>query len=354
MRSRVCELISPLSLIARDTVCGETPAFRAISLIVILRTGPSNPITCRDGIVPVNVNVIITENMGDVKAIDHVTIWGRMDMNSDSVSRRFFVRVVIAPDSHVVGYHAGRQVIAAMQSTLTHADRFALGLATGSTPLPLYGYLISAFYAGEIDFARVHTVNLDEYVGLSPNHPQSYRYFMMHNFFRYINIPLRQTHMPNGLADDLDQECARYEQMIACMGVDLFILGIGRDAHIAFNEPGSGRHSKTRPVMLAQDTIDANARFFESVQDVPRKALSAGVSTIIDHSKELVLLATGSAKAVPIVNALMGPVTMQVPASYLREHPNCTFYVDRLAAKLLCERIEAQGKPSYLEIVLVE
>jgi glucosamine-6-phosphate deaminase len=301
----------------------------------------------------VNVHAIITENLDDVKAIDQMTIWGRMDVHSHLMPRRLFVRVVIAPDSHAVGYHAGRQVIAAMQTALARADRFVLGLATGSTPLPLYGYLISAFYAGEIDFAKVHTVNLDEYVGLPPNHPQSYRYFMMHNFFRYINIPLRQTHMPNGLADDLDQECARYEQMIASMGVDLFILGIGRDAHIAFNEPGSGRHSKTRPVMLAQDTIDANARFFESVQDVPRLALSAGVSTIIDHSQELVLLATGSAKAVPIVNALMGPVTMQVPASYLREHASCTFYVDQLAARLLCERVEAQGKPAHLEIVPV-
>ncbi len=261
------------------------------------------------------------------------------------------MRVVICQDPDQVGYHASRQVIAAMQRVLARSDKFVLGLPTGSTPLPLYGYLITAFYEGKIDFANVFTFNLDEYVGLPPNHEQSYRYFMIHHFFRFINIPYQQTFMPNGLAGDMDQECARYEQMVKDMGVDLWVLGMGRNEHIAFNEPGSSRESKTRKVALSLDTIEANARFFESPDEVPTEALSAGISTVIDHSQEIILLATGKVKAQAVAIALLGPISGWIPASYLREHDNCTFYLDAPAAITFDQVIGENGCPDYIELV---
>ena len=260
------------------------------------------------------------------------------------------MRVVICRDANAVGYYAARQVIGAMKKTLAQSDRFVLGLPTGSTPLPLYGHLIAAFYAGEIDFSRVHTFNLDEYVGLPPNHEKSYRYFMLHNFFRFINIPLEQTHMPNGLAHDIEQECERYERLIESMGVDLWVLGIGRNEHIAFNEPGSSRDSKTRKVRLSPDTIEANARFFDSPDEVPTEALSVGISSVIDHSKEIVLLATGLVKAQAIAIALLGPISGWIPASYLREHSDCTFYLDEQAATTFRQVIEEKGCPPYITV----
>jgi glucosamine-6-phosphate deaminase len=261
------------------------------------------------------------------------------------------MRIVICKNPDQVGYHASRQAVRAMQRTLAQSDRFVLGLPTGETPLPLFGYLINAFYTGEIDFARVHTFNLDEYVGLPPNHEQSYRYFMMHNLFRFINIPLQQTHMPNGLARDADQECARYEQLIESMGVDLWVLGIGRNEHIAFNEPGSSRDSKTRKVALSVDTVEANARFFSSHDEVPTEALSVGISTVLDHGKEILLMATGMVKAQAIAIALLGPISGWIPASYLREHENCTFYLDELAATTFQQVAQEKGYPEYIEIV---
>jgi glucosamine-6-phosphate deaminase len=262
------------------------------------------------------------------------------------------MRVVICRNPDDVGYHASRQVIQCMQRALTQSNRFVLGLPTGSTPLPLYGYLIAAFYAGEIDLSCVHTFNLDEYVGLPPNHPQSYRHFMVQNLFRFVNIPPQQTHMPNGLARDIDQECVRYERLVESMGVDLWVLGIGRNEHIAFNEPGSARQSRTRKVKLTLDTIEANARFFESPGEVPTDALSVGISTVIDHSREIILLATGMSKAQAVAIALLGPVSGWIPASYLREHSNCTFYLDRAAASAL-EQVKEGGGQTGLEVMEV-
>jgi len=261
------------------------------------------------------------------------------------------MRVTICQDPESIGYHASQQVIEAMRRTLAERDRFALGLPTGSTPLPLYGHLIAAFYAGEIDFARVHTFNLDEYVGLSPHHSQSYRYFMMEHFFRFINIPLQQTHMPNGLARDVPAECERYERLIRETGVDLWVLGIGRNEHIAFNEPGSSRDSRTRKVALAMDTIEANARFFDSPAEVPTEALSVGISTVLDNSREVILLATGPVKAQAVAIALLGPISGWIPASYLREHGRCTFYLDEPAASTFEQVVQENGCPATIEIV---
>jgi glucosamine-6-phosphate deaminase len=261
------------------------------------------------------------------------------------------MRVFICKDADDVGYHASRQIVEAMQRTLARADRFVLGLPTGSTPLPLYGYLIAAFYAGEIDFSRVCTCNLDEYVGLSPNHEQSYRYFMMQNLFRFVNIPLQQTFMPNGLARDIDQECERYERLVQSLGVDLWVLGIGRNEHIAFNEPASSRDSVTRKVKLTPDTIEANARFFHSPDHVPTEALSVGISTVLDHSRQIILLATGMAKAQAVAIALLGPVSGWIPASYLREHDDCTFYLDASAATTFEQVIAERGCPDSMQVV---
>ncbi len=261
------------------------------------------------------------------------------------------MRIVICRDPDAVGFYASRQVIAAMQRTLAERNRFVLGLPTGSTPLPMYGHLIAAFYAGEIDFARVHTINLDEYVGLSPNHEQSYRYFMVHNFFQYINVPPQQTHMLNGLARNVQAECERYERLVQEMGVDLWVLGIGRNEHIAFNEPGSSRHSRTRKVALTVDTIEANARFFSSMDEVPQEALSVGISTVLDHSHEIVLLATGHIKAQAVAIALLGPISGWIPASHLREHKNCTFYLDEPAAATVKEVLDENGCPDYMEVI---
>jgi glucosamine-6-phosphate deaminase len=261
------------------------------------------------------------------------------------------MRVVICRDPDQIGYCASGQIIESMQCGLAQSERFVLGLPTGETPLPLYGYLIAAFYEGEIDFSRVHTVNLDEYVGLPPNHPQSYRYFMMHNLFRFVNIPLQQTHMPNGLARDIARECARYERLIESLGVDLWVLGIGRNEHIAFNEPGSSRESRTRKVKLTLDTIEANARFFDSPDEVPTEALSVGISTVLDHSAEIMLLATGREKAQAVAIALLGPISGWIPASYLREHDNCTFYLDTLAATTFQQVLQEKGCPDYIQVV---
>ena len=261
------------------------------------------------------------------------------------------MRVVIRRDPDGVGHCACQQIVGSMKRALAKSERFVLGLPTGDTPLPLYGYLIAAFYEGEIDFSQTHTFNLDEYVGLPPNHEQSYRYFMMQNLFRFVNIPLQHAHMLNGLARDADQECARYERLIESTGVDLWVLGIGRNEHIAFNEPGSSRDSKTRKVALALDTIEANARFFESRDQVPTEALSTGISTVIDHSREIVLLATGITKAQAVAIALLGPISGWIPASYLREHENCTFYLDEAAARTFRQVIKEKGCPTYVQVV---
>jgi glucosamine-6-phosphate deaminase len=254
------------------------------------------------------------------------------------------MHVMICKNADAVGYHASRHVIQSVNDTLSDSDRFVLGLPTGGTPLDLYGHLIAAFHAGEIDFSQVCTINLDEYVGLRPNHEQSYRYFMMQNLFRFVDIPLRQTHVPNGLARDLDQECADYEQLVESMGVDLWVVGIGPNGHIAFNEPGSSRDSKTRKVELTPETREANTRFFDCLDQVPREALSAGISTVLDHSREIILLATGTNKAQVVSEALLGPASGQVPASYLQEHDTCTFYLDRQAA-VTFERDAKERKP---------
>lgn len=207
-----------------------------------------------------------------------------------------------------------------------------LGLATGGTPEGTYAELVRLHKEEGLDFTSVRTFNLDEYVGLDPTHDQSYRYFMDTNLFNHVNIKKENTQVPDGLADDLEKHCQEYEEAIkAAGGIDLQLLGIGVNGHIAFNEPGAARDSRTRVVELDEGTLEANSRFFKSIDEVPTRALSMGIATILE-AKEIVLLASGENKADALARTLEGPLTEEVPASLLREHPNLTFIVDKAAA----------------------
>ena len=210
-----------------------------------------------------------------------------------------------------------------------------LGLATGSTPIGTYRELIRMHKAGELDFSKVVTFNLDEYVGLPATHDQSYYYFMHENLFDDINISPINVHVPSGVVKDFDRYCQWYEEEIAkAGGIDLQVLGIGSDGHIAFNEPGSSLASRTRIVTLTEETITDNSRFFERMEDVPRFAITMGVGTIME-AKYCLLLANGEKKADPVEALIEGPITSQVTASALQMHPHATVIVDSAAASKL-------------------
>ena len=210
-----------------------------------------------------------------------------------------------------------------------------LGLATGSTPIGTYKVLIERCAAGDLDFSQVKSINLDEYVGLSGEHDQSYRYFMNNNLFNHINIDKANTNVPNGLAEDVDAECARYNDVINTLGpIDIQVLGMGHNGHIGFNEPDDHFPLETHKVDLAQSTIDANARFFASADEVPRQALTMGIKTIMQAKKVLVVV-SGKDKAEIVKKAFTGPVTPQVPASILQMHSDVILVADEAAASLL-------------------
>lgn len=199
-----------------------------------------------------------------------------------------------------------------------------LGLATGSTPIGTYRQLIEWYEKGDIDFSMTKSINLDEYVGLGPENDQSYRYFMNHNFFDHININKKNTYVPNGMAEDREAECRRYDALINEMGgIDLQLLGIGHNGHIGFNEPGQAFEKTTHVVELGASTIQANARFFDSIEAVPKQAITMGIKSIM-QAKKLLLIANGPDKKEIVEKALNGPVTPQVPASILQFHPNLT------------------------------
>lgn len=208
-----------------------------------------------------------------------------------------------------------------------------LGLATGSTPLQTYQELIERYRAGKTDYSRVRTFNLDEYYGLSPDHPQSYYYYMHHNLFQHLNIQKENTHIPDGLAEDTTASCTEYEQMIADSGgIDLQLLGIGNNGHIGFNEPADQLQPHTHLTELSETTIKANARFFSSDEEVPRHALTMGMSTIMS-ARKIVLLAVGEAKADIIKKLFDVGITTQLPASLLKLHHDATILVDQAAAR---------------------
>lgn len=210
-----------------------------------------------------------------------------------------------------------------------------LGLATGGSPIGMYKELIRMNKAGEIDFSKVTTVNLDEYVGLSGEHSQSYRYFMNDNLFNHINIDKKNTYVPNGLAENIEEECKNYDNKIAELGgTDVQLLGIGNNGHIAFNEPDENLVSGTHLTNLTQDTIEANARFFDSIDEVPKTALTMGLGGIM-KSKKIIVIASGESKAEAVKEMVSGKISTKMPASMLQMHRDVTVIVDEDAAKLL-------------------
>lgn len=210
-----------------------------------------------------------------------------------------------------------------------------LGLATGATPLGMYQNLVNLYQDGMVDFSEVVTFNLDEYIGLESNHPQSYNYYMFHNFFANVNIPAEKIHIPQGKCADVFKTCRQYDQEIAKYeGIDLQVLGIGNNGHIGFNEPNYILKTETHLVKLTEETIEANSRFFNSSKEVPREAISMGMGSIM-QAKRILLLASGENKAQAIARTISGEITTEVPASLLQLHPNLTIIVDQQAAKLL-------------------
>jgi len=219
-----------------------------------------------------------------------------------------------------------------------------LGLATGRTMENLYANIVNRYEAGEVSFSRCSTFNLDEYVGLAPEHNQSYRYYMNDLLFNKINIDLEETFLPNGVAEDLAKSCQEYEDKIVDKGgIDIQLLGIGNTGHIGFNEPLSSLASRTREKALAPITLEQNGPLFDNPEDMPRRALTMGVGTILD-AKKIILLATGSSKASILAKAVEGPITSMISASALQLHPNCVIICDEEAAA------ELQGKEYYYRI----
>jgi glucosamine-6-phosphate deaminase len=213
-----------------------------------------------------------------------------------------------------------------------------LGLATGKTMENVYRHLVRLNKEEKLDFSLCSTFNLDEYVGLFPSDPNSYRHYMEHHLFQHVNVDLRNTHLPNGLAADLDEECRRYEALIERFGgIDLQLLGIGKAGHIGFNEPLSALRSRTRVKALTPTTIKQNAEFFGGEDKVPRRAITMGVGTIIE-ARRCLLLATGEVKAGVIAQAVEGPITSMVTATALQLHRKCTVVVDEGAASQLKEK----------------
>ena len=210
-----------------------------------------------------------------------------------------------------------------------------LGLATGSTPVGAYKQLVEWYNKGDLDFANVTSVNLDEYKGLSPENDQSYRYFMNTNLFNHVNINKERTFVPNGLEPDSEKACAAYNEIIRSVGgIDLQLLGIGSNGHIGFNEPGTPFGSRTHLVDLTPSTREANQRFFNALDEVPTQAVTMGIRTVM-NARRIMLIALGKGKAEIIRKTILGPVTEEVPASVLQLHPDVEIYLDHDAASLL-------------------
>lgn len=241
------------------------------------------------------------------------------------------MQIRIFDDAQQVG-KAAATLIAAQ---LLRKPESVLGLATGSSPVPCYQQLIGMYREGIVDFSRATTYNLDEYVGIPEDHPCSYHRFMDDQLFDHVNIRKEAVHVPSGLAEDLDAVAAAYDDAIAkAGGIDLQLLGIGRNGHIGFNEPGNRFIYGCHVVDLTQSTIDANTRFFDSEADVPRKAISLGIGSIM-NAGQILLIATGEDKAEAVRRSVYGEVDPQVQASILRTHPQVIFLLDKAAAAQL-------------------
>jgi glucosamine-6-phosphate deaminase len=241
------------------------------------------------------------------------------------------LRVVVLDDAAAVARHVADRFI----TLLMRRPQSVLGLATGGTPIPIYQALVAAVGTGQISFAHAATFNLDEYVGLGADDPASFAWFMRHHLFDHVDIDPGRTRIPDGRAGDPIAEAAAYEAAIAASGgIDLQLLGIGANGHVAFNEPGSDFASRTRIIRLSDATRVANRRFFPTGAAIPDQALTMGIATILE-ARSLVLAATGAAKASAIFGMVAGPIGPGCPASALRRHPDVELVCDRDAASLL-------------------
>lgn len=234
------------------------------------------------------------------------------------------MKIIIVKDQ----VEGGKEAFKLVKETLDSGNLKTFGLATGSTPISLYEELV----ASDLDFTSVNSVNLDEYIGLSADNDQSYHYFMKEHLFN--QKPFKHNNLPDGLAQNLAEECARYDEVIANNPIDIQILGIGENAHIGFNEPGASFEGTTGIVDLTESTIKANSRNFEKIEDVPTRAISMGIKSIMS-SRQIILLAYGEKKAQAIYNTVKGPISEEVPASILQNHEDAILIIDEAAASLI-------------------
>jgi glucosamine-6-phosphate deaminase len=241
------------------------------------------------------------------------------------------VKLIRTENYAEMSLEAGKVIVDKIRSN----PSLTLGFATGSTPKGVYDYLIQDHRANGTSYQQVKSVNLDEYIGLKAQDPNSYHYFMRQNLFNHLDISENHTHLPNGAAGDLEQECHRYERLIKELeGVDLQLLGIGQNGHIGFNEPGTPFSSKTHIVTLAKNTREANSRFFNSLEEVPTHAITMGIASILE-SKEILLLVSGERKAEALLKFMNGEISEEFPASALKYHQNVTVIADREALKYI-------------------
>lgn len=240
------------------------------------------------------------------------------------------MKVVVAKNYDEVSRLAADIIVKELQAN----PCATLGLATGSTPIGCYNLLSDFCRRKQISFAKVKTVNLDEYVGLPSSHEQSYAYFMRRHLFDNVDIELANTAIPNGNSADIEGECARYSALIKSLPRDVQVLGLGSNGHIGFNEPCTPFDSTTHVVELAQSTVSDNSRLFDDLNDVPRRAITMGISEIL-QARKVILLACGANKAQAVRDMIKGKITPDCPASALRKHPDCVVIVDESAAVLL-------------------
>ncbi len=240
------------------------------------------------------------------------------------------MKIIITKDYEELSKKAAEVMLAVVKNS----PNAVLGLATGTTPLGLYARLTEDHKANGTNYDRIRTVNLDEYKGLPASHEQSYAFFMRHNLFEGLGIAPEKTNIENGMAEDEEGECARYDALLDAMPRDIQLLGLGSNGHIAFNEPKTPFGSGTHVVSLAESTIKDNARLFASPDEVPRKAFTMGIRHIM-QAKRILILASGANKAEAVFRMAKGQVTEEVPASVLQLHPDCTLIVDEAAAARL-------------------
>ena len=240
------------------------------------------------------------------------------------------MKIIVTKDYEELSFKAAKIMLEVVREN----PYAVLGLATGTTPLGLYAYMIADHEQKGTSYAHIRTANLDEYKGLPKTHPQSYAYFMRKNLFDGLGIHSENTNIENGMAADEEKECARYDEVLEQLPRDIQLLGLGSNGHIAFNEPGTPFGSGTHVVSLAESTVKDNARLFDDISEVPRKAFTMGIRQIM-QAKKILILASGANKADAVAKMVKGEVTEEVPASVLQLHPDCTLIVDKTAAAKL-------------------